>query len=275
MKTFVIGDVQGCYQSLMALLEAVHYSDADRLIFLGDLVNRGPGSLEVLRFASQAKNCQAVLGNHDLHLLGRAWGLYAKKSSDTLDAVLVAKDREHLWTWLCQQTFSLNLQDDTLVCVHGGIPPGMPFEVFCQRSQTLTQAFHQAPKTLVAAIEPLRRLGKISAIKNDADLAEVITNIRFCEPDGTVVLNNALGQREAPGQNLLAWYNLLHSSWHDKRVLFGHWAALQGQAKQTNVLALDTGCVWGGVLTAYCVEEDKRYKVKANSQDVFRDLSNV
>lgn len=275
MKTFVIGDVQGCYQSLMALLEAIHYSDADRLIFLGDLVNRGPASLEVLRFASQAKNCQAVLGNHDLHLLGRADGVYAKRSSDTLDAVLAAEDRDNLLAWLSQQSFSLSLQGDTLVCVHGGIPPGMPFETFCQRSQALSRAFHQNPRALLEAIGPLRGVDKMSTIQSDAELAEVITNIRFCQPDGTIVFNNPADSREGAGQNLLAWYNLLHSSWHDKRVLFGHWAALQGIAKQANVLALDTGCVWGGVLTAYCVEEDKRYKVKANSQDVFRDLSNV
>lgn len=270
MKTYIIGDIQGCYYSLMSLLEQFAYRPGDdRLILLGDIVNRGSGSLEVLRFAANTPRVDAVLGNHDLHLLANYYQLRKSEVGDTLDAILQAPDQDVLIQWLIERPFSIILNDQA-VCVHAGIPPRMSFDVFQSRTRDLHAHFMAEPARMMQAIESLDARKSLKNAETDEALANVLTRIRFCEPSGEInfVVKGPL--EKGLGQGLRPWYDLLHPSWQSKMIFFGHWAALQGDSAMKNRYALDTGCVWGEFLTAHRFDDGQQYQVKADKRDLCR-----
>ncbi len=265
MATYAIGDVQGCFGSLMALLETLRFDSAsDRLWFTGDLVNRGPRSLETLRFVHDlGDRAVTVLGNHDLHLLGVACGSRRLKAGDTLTEVLEAPDRDDLIVCLRRQPLLYRDADRGITMVHAGLPPQWTLDV--------AQACAAVAETKLrgAGIEKLMR--HMSGKQCDSWSASVpyadqlgyiincLTRLRYCDPAGRLELREKgpPGSQPAP---YLPWFAVPGRMHASETVIFGHWASL-GACNEPRVHGLDTGCVWGGALTALCLETWERTSV--------------
>lgn len=236
MSTWAIGDVQGCFDSLQALLAHLGWRPGgDDLWFVGDLVNRGPKSLETLRWARK-HDVTAVLGNHDLHLLARAEGKRRAGKGDTLDPILQAKGREKLLGWLRGRPL-LHETDDT-VLVHAGIPPRW--------------SLGKARRRARAAEERLRSDGAAAffgdpppAPERDVRTVAGLTRMRYVDGDGRPLFEFKGPPHLAP-EGHHPWFEHARP---DKRLVFGHWAAL-GLRVHEGLVGLDTGCVWGHHLTA-------------------------
>lgn len=264
---YAIGDVQGCYKALQRLLEQLHFDDKrDRLWFVGDLVNRGPQSLEVLRFIKNLANpAKITLGNHDLHLLSKLFGRcsWANKD-DTLDAFLAAHDREDLGHWLRKQSLLIYDKSLNLAMCHAGIAP----------MWTLSQALNYANEleSILAgeayadylsdmySNEPACWQENLTGISRLRLITNYFTRMRFCDRRGCLVLNYKGALAEAP-QELIPWYEVPKRKPIPADIIFGHWAALQGKCPIPNIYAIDTGCVWGGKLTALRLQDKKRFSV--------------
>ncbi|MBY0574865.1 MAG: symmetrical bis(5'-nucleosyl)-tetraphosphatase [Undibacterium sp.] len=250
--TFVIGDVQGCYQELCLLLEKIDViAPQARLIFAGDLVNRGPKSLATLRLIKQlGSRANSVLGNHDLHLLAVAYGIRDAHASDTLSEILEAPDREELLTWLRQRPLAIAVDDHLIV--HAGVSPQWT------RAQTLILA--QEIETALRGANWLDLLRNMygnspvhwndqwQGIERQRYIINALTRIRYCHPDGSMDFDIKEGTALAPA-HLLPWFDLTQRPSQDTTVVFGHWSTL-GLVLRQNIICLDTGCVWGGKLSA-------------------------
>lgn len=257
MTTYAIGDLQGCHTQLIALLEKIDATSPDaQLVFVGDIVNRGPKSLATLRqIHALGKRARIVLGNHDLNLLAVACGLRKPHASDTLDDILAADDREELLTWLRHQP--LAIEDNGNLYVHAGVLP--------QWSAQQTLALSREVEAVLQGDDWPEFLKKIygnePALWNDelqgADrlrcIVNALTRIRFCKPDGSMDFKTVEGANNAP-EGLLPWFDLPNRKTEDCTVVFGHWSTL-GLLVRPNVLGLDTGCVWGGKLTAINLQD--------------------
>ncbi len=251
MAVYAVGDIQGCMDSLERLLAAIDYApERDRLWLVGDLVNRGPRSLDVLRWArAQGDAIVAVLGNHDLHLLARAAGVAEAKRRDSLDDVLAAPDCDQLIDWL--RARPLIHADDGHVLVHAGLHPRW----------TIGRA-----RTLAAELETklrgpdwkqwLTQLGGAApAWRDDLDgaarvraLLAFFVRVRCCDRDAEPVLDFDGPPEDAP-DDAVPWYALPDPAWADHVAIFGHWAA-HGLRMGERWIATDAGCVWGKGLTA-------------------------
>ena len=277
MATYAIGDVQGCFGSLMALLETLRFDPVrDRLWFTGDLVNRGPRSLETLRFVRDlGDGAVTVLGNHDLHLLGVACGSRRLKAGDTLADVLEAPDRDDLIDWLRRRPLLHRDAERGVAMVHAGLPPQWTLDV-AQACASVVEA-----KLRGGGIKKLT--GKLSGDRGDVWVASLpcakqlgyiancLTRMRYCDAAGRLELRakGPPGSQPAP---YLPWFAVpgrLHAS---ETIVFGHWASL-GAYSEPGVHALDTGCVWGGALTALCLETGERTSVPC--RDVFEGGNNA
>lgn len=250
MATYAIGDVQGCADSLQRLLERLRFDPADdRLWFTGDLVNRGPRSLDALRLVKQlGDRAVVVLGNHDLHLLARDLGVARERSSDTLEELLRAPDRDELIRWLRLQPL-LHHEGDWLL-VHAGLLPQWSVE----QATDLADSLHRE-----LASDRAGDLLTRSGLRGDDELRlamRALTRLRTCKADGVMNLRFS-GPPDQMEPGWRPWF--AHDGVWRKgsvRVIFGHWAAL-GLYRDENVVGLDTGCVWGGSLTAYCLEDQR------------------
>lgn len=255
MASYAIGDLQGCYAEFIALLERVAFDPArDRLLLVGDLVNRGPGSLEVLRWVVANEHCvDCVLGNHDLHLLAVSEGLSKVKNKDTLAPVLAAPDAPALLAWLRRQPLVRKVGDYLLV--HAGLLPAWSTE----RALTCSAEVQAA----LAGAGYREFMGQMYGNKPDAwhdDLAgwdrlraivNACTRMRMLTRKGKLDFDFKGEVPDAPAE-LTPWYDVPHG--RSETVICGHWSAL-GLMLGANVLALDTGCVWGGALTAIRLED--------------------
>lgn len=257
-RHLVIGDLQGCREEFERLLERLRYDPAgDRLLLLGDLVNRGPDSLGCLRLARQL-GAEAVLGNHDLHLVRSALGLRAARPDDTLDAVLESADRGPLLDWLAGQPLLRLLPG--MVLVHAALPPGLGAAA--------------VPPLWLAERRPGSPAGPADLAARLAELEsaplEVLTRARFLDAAGRPAPAQWAPRAPLwpagparPEEPYRPWYwSYRPADWGGRRVLFGHWA-MQGLVKEPAVLGLDTGCVWGGGLCAWIAEEDRLVAVPA------------
>ena len=235
MATYVVGDVQGCFITLERLLARIDFdASQDRLWFVGDLVNRGPSSLEVLRFVrALGASAITVLGNHDLHLIERRRGSRAPRRHDTFDDVLEAADGDALIDWLVERPL-LHRNGDA-VMVHAGILP----------TWSLAEAERLAKKASAA----LRDGGVDGKLRRALD---GLTRLRTCSKDGEMCLDYAGPPRGAP-KGCRPWFEMA-SLPDGVMVYFGHWASL-GLYLGTNAIGLDTGCVWGRSLTAMRLED--------------------
>lgn len=269
MAIYVIGDIQGCFDELLKLLELVSYdSEHDRLWFTGDLVNRGPKSLEVLRFVSKLPGVITVLGNHDLMLLALAYTDLSVKEH-TVSEILSAPDKEVLLTWLRHQPLLFEDQNYPYLLVHAGIYPKWTFEEarkyakeveqYLQGSNYvafLTHMFGNLPSSWNPQLKSWDRLRFI---------VNALTRMRFCDKEGHLDLAHKGKTQLSP--SLIPWYQLRKTTPQDKKILFGHWAALEGKVDDPHFEALDTGCYWGGALTALRLEDGKRFSLSCSKLD--------
>lgn len=270
MNTYAIGDIQGCYDGLRKLLDQIGFRpEADCLWCVGDLVNRGTHSLEVLRFLKNLPNKQIVLGNHDFHLIALAGGNWPRTSKHTLDAVLSAPDCDELVAWLCEQPIIHHDPTRNLAMVHAGLAPSWSIEQALPLNLEI-QAWLKQPN----APERLHQLyGNTpdqwdDALEGDARLRCVLnycTRMRFLEADGRLNLSACGPIADAP-EHLHPWFMDSNRNNLDTHILFGHWSAL-GAAEldsKFNVTALDGGYIWGGTFVAMNVDTHERFILEGN-----------
>lgn len=248
MAVYAIGDIQGCYADLQNLLELISYSEQnDKLYFVGDLVNRGPQSLEVLRFLRQIPNCKLVLGNHDIHLIARYLGAVKAGRRDTLDDILAAADAEELMTWLRAQPLLIHDADLKLLIVHAGLSPQWDLATAKACALQSEKALRQGGLKLFSHLygdmpdywsEDLKSWDRLRYSIN------CFTRLRFCDAQGRLILDKKAGP--ARHANLTPWYQLVDLGLD---IIFGHWSTL-GLYQHKQVYCIDSGCLWGGKLTA-------------------------
>ena len=270
MSTYAIGDIQGCQQELLELLDRINFDpSADRLWFTGDLVNRGPASLETLRFVKQlGDRAVTVLGNHDLHLLAIANGQEQyMHGGDTLGEILAAEDRSELLDWLRQ--LPLLHQDGSLgfTMVHAGLAPqwtikeaaGLASEVEAVlRSNHYLEYFAH-----MYGNKPDNWSGKLAGWERLRVITNYLTRLRYCDEQGRMDFQEKRGPGTQP-PSLKPWFEIENRESRRERVIFGHWAALRAYEVDTEkyrVFALDTGCLWGGTLTALRLEDLEYFRV--------------
>jgi bis(5'-nucleosyl)-tetraphosphatase (symmetrical) len=253
---YAVGDVQGCYQELRTLLERLSFNtDRDRLWLVGDLVNRGPQSLETLRLVrALSDNAVVVLGNHDLHLLAVAFGARHRRKSDTLDEILGAPDRDALLEWLLTRPLA-HLEAGDLM-VHAGLVPQWSAAETLLLAHEVEAALQSDPDTLFAHMygdEPDQWSPRLAGPERLRFTINVLTRIRVCTAGGRVDLR--MKGKPPKHSAFRPWFEADTRASRDVRVVFGHWSAL-GLVKSHGVLGLDSGCVWGGALTSVNLDSD-------------------
>ena len=259
MATYAIGDVQGCYEELQALLARLDFDPArDRLWFVGDLVNRGPGSLEVLRFVrGLGEKAVVVLGNHDLHLLCLAEGTAKKRADDTLDTLLAAADAPQLLEWLRHRP--LIHVEHQYAMVHAGLLPqwsiGKAQALAGEVERALRAADHREFLSKMYGGMPTAWRDDLAGWDRLRVIVNAMTRLRFCNAGGEMELS-AKGAEAPPGYR--PWFDLRPP--HELPIICGHWSAL-GLRLADRLAALDSGCVWGGSLTALRLEDRNLFQV--------------
>jgi len=257
MARYAIGDIQGCYQSLLNLLDEISYHpEKDRLWFAGDLVNRGPDSLKSLRLIKRLteeenRPAKVVLGNHDLHLMALYYTNTSPRKKDTFDEILSAPDCDELMTWLRHQPLMVWSKKHDIVMSHAGIPHKWSIKKAFSLSQEVSDRltgpdfieffkvmYGNQPDNWASSLEGLDRLRVIT---------NYFTRMRFIKTSGKLDFDAKESVGTGP-DNYAPWFNLDRKE--KTRLVFGHWAALEGITGKTQFQAVDTGCVWGGTLTA-------------------------
>ena len=261
MSTYAIGDVQGCCRELLELVDLIGFDPAsDRLWFVGDLVNRGPDSAGVLRFVrSLGESAVAVLGNHDLHLLMVDRGMERLHKSDTLQDVLASHDRDELIDWLRHRP--LLHRERGRILVHAGLLPCWRPEQAASLAREVESAL-QGPDhpELLANMYGNKPHAWSDALEGHARMRVIInamTRMRFCTRQGEMEFSHKAGT--AP-EGYLPWFEVGDPQWRDSEIVFGHWSAL-GLMVREKLLALDTGCLWGGSLTAVRLEDRRVFQI--------------
>jgi bis(5'-nucleosyl)-tetraphosphatase (symmetrical) len=268
MARWAIGDVQGCYDELQQLLGTIHFSpDRDRLWFVGDLVNRGPHSLAVLRLARDlTDNAVCVLGNHDLHLLAVALGDARIRARDTLAEILQAPDRTPLLDWLLQRPLAHYEGGDLLV--HAGVVPQWSVARTLALAEELQQALRTETVKLLSRMYgdmPDRWRASLSGLPRLRFAINVLTRLRFCTAEGRIDLKHK-GKPDSAGKPWMPWFEAPErATAGEARVVFGHWSAL-GFYRAAGLLGLDSGCVWGGALTAVNLDDPQTEPVSVPSR---------
>ncbi|MFN0002281.1 MAG: symmetrical bis(5'-nucleosyl)-tetraphosphatase [Pseudohongiellaceae bacterium] len=274
MATYAVGDIQGCYDQLRQLLDKVHFSPGiDRLWGVGDMINRGPQSLETLRFLKQlGTNYTGILGNHDLHFLALASGAFKNGKMTSLLPLIAAPDSHELFEWVRNLPLAHVEKIDTtsgrkkFLMIHAGIAPGWKFKQTLGYAREVASAL-QGPDYLnflqqmygdlpATFSEQLKGMERLRVITN------TLTRLRFCTATGRMNLKLTTGPDTAT-KNFLPWYEYQQLK-PDRVLLFGHWATLDGITGKDNIHALDSGCVWGRCLTLLRLEDGERISVQCN-----------
>jgi bis(5'-nucleosyl)-tetraphosphatase (symmetrical) len=264
MRLYLIGDVQGCHSALQQLLQKIDFSPSrDKLVLLGDLVNRGPDSLGVLRTLHQLGNAaQCLLGNHDLHALAVAAGVRPAHRSDTLASLLAAPDAPALLHWL--RHLPLALQQDGFLMVHAGVLPQWTAADTLAHAAQVCSAL-QLPDYAdflrsMYGNTPAQWADSLQATDRLRVIVNALTRLRFCTADGMMEFATKEAAGAAPA-GCMPWFDVPGRLTQDVCVAFGHWSTL-GLVNRPDVLALDTGCVWGGCLSAMRVDGGRRELVQ-------------
>ncbi|MEO8627003.1 MAG: symmetrical bis(5'-nucleosyl)-tetraphosphatase [Betaproteobacteria bacterium] len=263
MSTYAIGDLQGCFDPLRRLLDEIQFdAGRDRLWLVGDLVNRGPDSLAVLRFVKGlGTSAISVLGNHDLHLLALAGGHTKAREGDTLDAVLNAPDRDELLAWL--RACPLLYHEQGYALVHAGLLPMWTIE----HALSLAEEVHLELRgdehaNLLGSMygnQPARWSETLEGYPRLRLIVNAMTRMRVCSGDGDMVLGFKGGAVDIPA-GLFPWFDAPNRASAASPIIFGHWSAL-GLQIRTNVVGLDSGCLWGRQLSALRLEDRQLYQV--------------
>lgn len=268
MSDYVMGDIQGCYDSLMLLLEKIDFNEStDRLWFVGDLVNRGPQSLAVIRFIKNLPiTSQVTLGNHDLHLLSELFVPNPQRSNkdDTLSHILRASDAEELGHWLRKQHLLIHDPTLNMVMVHAGIAPcwnlSTAKKLALELEHLLSGDHYLEFLTTMYGNYPDHWSETLTGPDRWRIICNYFTRMRFCDVEGHLVLTYK-GTVAAAPPNLYPWYSVPHRHEIETDIVFGHWAALQGNCPAPRIHAIDTGCLWGGKLTALRLQDRQRFTV--------------
>lgn len=272
MATYAIGDLQGCFHSFIKLLEACKFDSAsDRIWLVGDLVNRGPYSLEVLRWMrDHERNVTTVLGNHDLHALAIHEGLAELHRSDTLDELLSAPDRDQLFDWLRLQ--KLAHAEDGYLMVHAGLLPqwsAAQARILAQEVETVLRGpdYREFLAHMYGNLpdhwdDNLSGIGRLRVITN------AMTRLRVCTPAGQMEFRFKGEPKDIP-TGYLPWFEVKTRDSKKDTLIFGHWSAL-GLVLRKRLIGLDTGCLWGGKLSALRLEDRKLFQVPRAPEDAPR-----
>jgi bis(5'-nucleosyl)-tetraphosphatase (symmetrical) len=259
MALYAIGDVQGCDAELGALLAAIRFSaDRDRLWFVGDLVNRGPASLAVLRRVhALGAAASTTLGNHDLHLLALAHGIGRLRSDDTLSEVLEAPDRHRLLDWLLERPLMHEESGLDYTLLHAGLPPQWDRATARRCAREFEGALRADPARLFRGMygdKPDCWEGSLEEIERLRFTVNCFTRLRYIDAHGRLALKAKGAPAKASAAGLMPWFAVPGARWRGRRIVFGHWSTL-GYFKNADVIGLDSGCVWGGRLTALRLDE--------------------
>ncbi len=282
MATYVIGDLQGCFDELQDLLKHIDYQPkTDILWFVGDLVNRGPKSLECLRFVKRLQEkgrAFTVLGNHDFHLLSVYAGLQKFVSkSDTLDEILIAKDLKELMDWLRQQPLMVTHPVYNAVMVHAGIPPQWTIaqaQSYAKEVELHLQGndWRRFLTENLFGTQPNGWQDTLTGWDRIRYIVNSFAQMRYCDANGKLDFKLKLAPSNKSLENTVShseafepWFVFPNRKNKDHEIFFGHWSTL-GAIDAYHVHATDTGCLWGGSLTAYSMEEKRRYMVDCRQQ---------
>jgi len=252
MTDYAIGDIQGCYDRLRDVLSKVDFSPSrDRLWVAGDLINRGPSSLDTLRYIkSLGDSAVVVLGNHDLHLLAVVFGGHDTKKKDTLQDILDAPDCDQLLDWLRQQFLCVHDESRNLVMTHAGLPHIWSVEQAMAHAREVEAVIRsdnaEAYFSQMYGNQPDRWCDTLSGMERWRAITNYFTRMRFIAEDGTMELATK-ESADNPPEGYAPWFE--YSRQDDTQIIFGHWAALEGTTGNDQFVGLDTGCVWGGALT--------------------------
>jgi len=276
-STYAIGDVQGCFDDLLRLLDKLDFDPGrDRLWFTGDLVNRGPNSLELLRFVRSLGNAAiSVLGNHDLYLLAVAAGAVKIRKKDTIAEILDAPDCEELLFWLRHQPLLHHSKKLGFTMIHAGLPPQWDLQKARQCAlevETVLQSFdyedlflHLSGDGPLHWREDLKGWGRLRFITN------CFTQLRWCDPGGRLDLQGEKRAASTKKTRSRPWFEIPHRASKPLRILFGHWARLvitQSPKGAAGVVPLDTGCANGGRFTAFRLEDKRYFRLKCKNKAV-------
>lgn len=274
MATYAIGDLQGCYTSFLHLLEQIGFNATrDRLWLVGDLINRGPGSLEVLRWArAHDAALHVVLGNHDLHTLAVAEGFVEAHRHDTLQPLLTAPDRDGLLAWLRSQ--HMVVAEGEYLMVHAGLLPQWTTEQALAYGHEVEQALRGADyRTFFAHMygnHPNHWEDTLSGMSRLRVITNALTRLRVCTEAGAMDFRFKGEVQDIP-EGMRPWFDMPARRSVDKTIVFGHWSAL-GLVVRDNLIALDTGCLWGGQLTAMRLEDRQVFQVPCASEDAIKKI---
>ena len=274
MANYAVGDIQGCYKEFDKGLKKINFNEKkDRLWISGDIVNRGPDSLKTLeRIYSIRSSVNIVLGNHDLHFLARHYADRKSAKNDTLEELLASSKCEKYAKFLLKQPFvfskKIKLKNGVkkkYIMVHAGLPHYLTFKE-CMNLNKLSQEFlSKNPKKNLKKIFFHHRKNNFKIISMKDKLAffiNAVTRIRICDKEGKIMFAFKKGLKDLPF-NFVPWFKLKISALtRNDRLIFGHWAALNGKTNKQNIIGLDTGCVWGNKLTFLRLEDNKKYFIK-------------
>lgn len=266
MADYAIGDVQGCYDSLMGLLDVIQFDDSkDKLWFVGDIVNRGPKSLAVMRFIYNLRNrSHIVLGNHDLHFLARLYLPSIKATKDdTLAELIAAPDAEELASWLRKQAVLIYSESFGMVMCHAGIAPcwtvtealGYANEL----EQALTSANYRELLMHLYGNKPDLWSNELRGFDRLRTIFNYFTRMRCCDANGRILLTFNESRGSIP-DGFYPWFEVPNRRPIAEHIIFGHWAALAGKSHHPKIHPIDTGCVWGGPLTALRLQDFKQFQ---------------
>lgn len=263
-KIFAVGDVQGCAPSLKALVKQL--PKQSKMIFLGDLVNRGPdslGALRYLKFLQESGRAECILGNHDLHLLAIDAGIRKTKGLDTVEPILKAPDRKELINWVRKRPLALS--NGKVLAVHAGVLPQWDLQQTIEYAQEIEKALRsKSYKTFLGNMygnTPNKWKHSLTGDERLRVITNALTRLRFCTPSGTMEFNSAQGLEDGP-KGYIPWFKTPKRKTRDTVIYFGHWSTL-GLIRNNNVVGLDTGCVWGGKLTAIEISDSNTDQKKS------------
>lgn len=269
MAVYAIGDVQGCLDELQLLLEKINYRPKkDQLWFAGDLVNRGPKSLETLRFIKSLPNTKIVLGNHDLSLLAMAYTKKSPSSNDTIDDILSAPDRDELLDWLRHQKLFHRSKKWGYCMVHAGIHPRWSVKkarLYAKEVEAeirgpnckafLKNMYGNQPDQWDKSLTGYDRLRLIT---------NILTRMRYCTAEGQLNLKLKANPGKQTKGKYMPWFDVIKRKSRDDKIIFGHWSTL-GLVQRKNIYAIDTGCLWGGKLTALRIDTEIPEIIQVNA----------
>ena len=271
MALYAVGDIQGCYAQLNKLLDKVSFDTSkDTLMCVGDVINRGPKSLKTLRFLMNlGDNCELVLGNHDIHFLAMHYGIRSHKPSDTLLPLLESSDADELATWLRRKPLLKVDEDRKLIFCHAGIYPWWDLTTVKALANEVESVLYKRKSAIkllnkIYSNEPTKWSAGLGTIPRLRFTINALTRMRFVSPKGHLNLVES-GFSGRTRKNRLPWFDIHNPGREGYKVVFGHWSAL-GFVERPDILALDTGCVWGRELTMVKLPDELGFSVNVFQQ---------